>query len=181
MSFTTITTQLIEYQKSNFTLGNCLRESLLGAAAKTFDLNAAAYRSVLQRGAEVSRNLSGSMDAQDAVAIYLGSLAPALEEFAGYSRDACGIASGAGVEILQIAEAHVARLKHHMAQFAEIADPDSPFGSTSAAWMFRGIVNTTQSGLEAGLRSARQVASCADAYFGAYYPVEASVVQDAAA
>jgi phasin family protein len=181
MSFTTVATQLIEFQKSNLVSSNSLRESLFGAAARSFDLNTAAYRTVLQRGAEVSRNLSGSMDAQDVFAICVGHMAPALEEFAGYSRDACGIATDTGIEVLQLAEAHVARINRHMTEFAEIADPDSPFGSSSAAWMIRAIASSTQSGLEAGLRSAQQAASCIDAYFGTLYPGAAPVAQEAGA
>lgn len=180
MSLTTIATQLIEFQKSNLASGYLLRESLFSGAAKSFELNAAAYRSALQRGAEVSRNLSGSMHAQDVFATCLGFIAPALEELAGYSRDAYGIASGTGVEVLQIAQEQVARFSGHMAEVAEIADPDSPFGSTFAAWTIRGLVSTTQSGLEAGLRSAQQATSWADAYFGTLCPGAAPFTQQAA-
>lgn len=180
MSFTTIATQLMEFQKSNLASGNSLRESLFGAAARSFDLNAAAYRSVLQRGAEISRSLSDSMDAQDIYATCVGTMVPVLEELAGYSRDAYTIASGTGAEVFQIAQAQVARFNDHMAEFAEIADSDSPFGSTSTAWMIRSIVTTTQSGLEAGLRNAQQAANWADAYFGTLYPGASSAGQQAA-
>lgn len=179
MSFTTIATQMIEFQKSNLATSNSLRESLFSGAAKSFDLNAAAYRLALQRGAEVSRSLSGSMDPHDVFATCLGFMTPALEELAGYSREAYGIASGTGAEVLQIAQAQVARFNGHMAEFAEIADPDSPIGSTSAAWMIRGFVSTTQSGLEAGLRNAQHAASWADAYFGTLCTGATSIAQQA--
>ncbi len=181
MRFTTIATELIELQKFNLASSNSLRESLFSAAAKSFDLNAAAYRYVLQQSAEVSQNFSDSMNAQDLLAICLGCVAPALEQLTGYARDAYIIASGTGVAVLQIAEMQVARFSSVMAEFAEIADPDSPLGSTSTAWMIRGIVNTAQSGLEAGLRTAQQTAGWADTYFGSVYPDTGSVTHQAAA
>jgi len=175
MSFTTFAVQLIEFQKSNFASANSLRESLFAAAQNFFELNATACRSVLQHAAQTSRNLSGSLSAQDAFALSLGLAAPALEEVAGYSRCVHDIASGTGAEVLQIAETQVAHINRHITECSEIADPDSPFGSTAAAWMIRGVVTGTQWLLEAGLKSARQSAGWVNAYLAALVGNSSSV------
>ena len=154
MRLTAFATELVEFHKSNFASMDLLREPLFGAAQKPFELNAAACHSALEYGAQASCNFFGSMDTQDALALWLTFVPSAMDKLADYSRGLCDLASDANSETLKIAEAQVGCVNRKIAEFSEIADFDSPLGSTAASWMFRGIVNATQSSLQTGLHRA---------------------------
>ena len=175
MHFTAFATELVEFYKSNFASMDLLGEPLFEAAQKSFELNAAACRSALEYGAQASRNFFGSMNIQDALALWLTFVPAAMDKLTDYSRGLCDLANDTNTETLKIAEAQVGRVSQKIAEFSEIADPDSPLGSTTASWMFRGIVNATESSLETGLQSARAATNWASAYLAALRAGPASV------
>jgi phasin family protein len=165
MSFTTMPVQLIELQKSQLAVMNSLRETLFSAAEKAFQLNTAAARTAFRDGAETTQTLFGAKDPQQMFSLSGGLAAPAIEKLASYSRGAYDIFSGTSAEFLKIAESHVAQTNRQIAQFADLASRNSPFGSTPTASLMMGMVGATQSALEAGLKGVRQAAQWAEASF----------------
>jgi phasin family protein len=170
-------TQIAELQTSQLEALNAFGSALFNATEKLANLNIAATRALLQDAAETTRNLLGSKNAQEALAIARGLMQPAAERLVGYSRNAYDIARGTNAELSKILEAQVTESNRKVAELFESAFKSAPPGSEAALSFLQSALSASNTAYDTVSNVVKQAAELTESNFAAATEVATDVVK----
>jgi phasin family protein len=158
-------TDVMEIQKSHVDALLAVSQALFSATEKFVNLNISAAKAALQDATDSSHSLLGARDFQEYVALVGSSTQPVLEKVVGYSRNAYGIASGAGAELSKIVEAQISEGNRKLADFIDLAAKNAPTGSEPAVSLFKSAVAAANTAFDTATKATRQATDWAESNF----------------
>jgi phasin family protein len=158
-------TDLVEVQKSQLDAWRAVSQAMFNAAEKLLELNLAAARAALHDAAESGHALLGARDAQELVSLAGSGTQPTLEKLVGYSRNAYGIASGAGAELSKIIEAQISEGSRKFADLVELAAKNAPTGTEPAVSLFKSAMAAANTAFDTATKATRQATDWAESNF----------------
>lgn len=163
----TTVTEFVELQKSQLDAWSALGQTMFNAAEKMANLNIAAVKAALQDATESSHSLLGARDVQEFIALANGAAQPTVEKVVGYTRNAYGIASGAGSELTKIFEAQLSEGNRRIAEFIDFAAKNAPTGAEPAVSFIKSAVATANTAFDTATKTARQATDWAESNLAA--------------
>jgi phasin family protein len=158
---------LLEMQKAQLETFNSVAHALFSATEKLVNLNMAAAKAALSDAAESSHSLLSARDAQEMVALATGAAQPGIEKMVGYTRNAYGIATGAGAELSKIVEAQLSEGNRKISEMIDLAARNAPTGSEPAVSLFKNAFAAANTAFDTASMAARQATDWAESSFTA--------------
>lgn len=144
-------------------------DTVQGLATKTFagfeklvELNLAAAKALMSESISHVQAVLAVKDAQQAIALQSGLLAPSAEKAASYARHVYGIAVETGAEFTKAFEGKTAEGQKALGQVVENLAKNAPAGSESAVAMLKSAVASSQSAIESAQAAAKQALALAE-------------------
>lgn len=160
-------TELVELQKAQIEALTAVGHALFGATEKLVNLNIAAAKAAFADASEAGHSLLGAKDPQELIALATGAAQPTVEKLVGYSRNAYGIASGAGTELTKIFEAQLSEGNRKVSELIELAAKSAPTGSEPAVTLFKTAFAAANTAFDTASKAARQATDWAESNFSA--------------
>jgi phasin family protein len=158
-------TDIVELQKAHLDAWHSISQAVFTAAEKLANLNLTAAKAAFQDATESSHALLGARDVQEFIAVATTATQPTLEKLVGYSRNAYGIASGAGAELTKIVETQIAEGNRKLADMVELAAKSAPTGSEPAVSIFKSALAAANTAFDTATKATRQATDWAEANF----------------
>ncbi len=169
--------QLAELQRDQLGALNAFGSTLFNATEKLATLNLDAARTLFQSAAETTQSLLRSKDAQELLAIAGASVQPAAERLVSYSRNAYGIASGAGAELSKLIETQVSVGNRKVTELIETAVKNAPGGSEAAVSFLKSALSASNTAYDTVSNVVRQAAELTESNLAAAATVATDVVK----
>ncbi len=169
--------QLAELQRDQLGALNAFGSTLFNVTEKLATLNLDAARTLFQSAAETTQSLLRSKDAQELLAIAGASVQPAAERLVSYSRNAYGIASGAGAELSKLIETQVSVGNRKVTELIETAVKNAPGGSEAAVSFLKSALSASNTAYDTVSNVVRQAAELTESNLAAAATVATDVVK----
>ena len=157
--------QMMAAHKANMETLFGLTHKAFESVEKLVDLNLQATKAALAETASNTQAAMSVKDAQELIALQASLMQPLAEKTAAYSRELYDIASGAGAEFGQMAEAKAADAHKAFLSVVDNVAKNAPAGSESAVAAMKNAVAAATTAMENVQKAVKQAQDLAEANF----------------
>jgi len=154
--------QFTATNKANLDAAQALSTKTFAGFEKMVELNLAAAKALMTESFSHVQSVLAAKDAQQAIALQSGLLAPVAEKAAAYGRHVYGIAVETSAEYTKAFEGKAAEGQKAFGQVMENMTKNAPAGTESAVAVLKSALASSQSAIESAQSAAKQALARAE-------------------
>lgn len=155
-------TQVAELQKTQIDALHAVAGTLVAATERLASLHFAAARAWMLEAKQITENLFGGAEPQQALALVAELVQPSTDKLASYSRELYGVAFGTQAELSRIVESRIAEGKDKIEGIVALTFQDAPAGSEATVSLLKNAIFASNAAFDAIAKAAKQAFEMAE-------------------